>query len=164
MKLKIKIDNNIYSLPLTKNPVSMSTVSTFNNELQFVESVVSKDVPGKLTINNVTYSAYSVQNLVSKVPSSSGVAYSRIDDKGVCTTETQTYTTIPLTFSKDEMSSLVDILKTLASYSHTHSAEDSSRNIETSTTYDGQEYYCTNHNNNNNHVNKGNHCNDSGGW
>ena len=165
MKLKVKVDNNIYSLPLTKNPISASTVSTFNNELQFVESVISKDVPGKLTINNVTYSAYSVQNLVSKVPSSSGVAYSSIDDFGVHTTQTQTYTTIPLTFSKDEMSSLVDILKTLATYSHTHTKKDSYiKNIETSTTYDGQEYYCTNHNNNNNHVNKGNHCNDSGSW
>ena len=90
MKLKVKVDNNIYSLPLTKNPISASTVSTFNNELQFVESVISKDVPGKLTINNVTYSVYRVQNLVSKVPSSSGVAYSSIDDSGVHTTQTQT--------------------------------------------------------------------------
>lgn len=164
MKLKIKIDNNIYSLPLTKGPLSTESIAAFDQDLQFAESVVSKDTPGKLTINNVTYSAYEVQDLKSLVPSSSGTAYSRVDDSGVTTSQTQVYSTTPIKFSKTEMNSLVEILKTLATYSHTHSKTDSGQNIASSTAYAGKEYYCSNHGNNNNHVNKGDNCNDSGWW
>lgn len=163
MELKIKINSNIYSLPLTNGPVSTESIAAFDQDLQFAESVISKDTPGTLTINNVTYSAYQAQDLKSLVPNSSGTAYSRTDDSGITTEETQVYSTSPVQFSAAEMSSLVDILKTLATYSHTHSKTDDGI-TETTTTYDGQEYYCTNHNNNRNHVNKGDNCNNYGLW
>ena len=45
MELKIKINSNIYSLPLTKGPVSTESIAAFDQDLQFAESVLSKDTP-----------------------------------------------------------------------------------------------------------------------
>ena len=165
MDLKIRIDKDtIYSLPLTKNQMSPEAVQTFEDDVALVNGVLTIEKPGVLTFKDVRYSVLERSKLKSTVPKSERTVLSRKDQDNKAIYTTQKYTVVPIEFSNDESQNLVEILRTLAKYSHTHSLNDSAYNVETSVKrLDSKDYHC-HHCSYQAHWGCGNHCDNNGNW
>lgn len=165
MDLKIRIDKDtIYSLPLTKNQMSPEAVQTFEDDVALVNGVLTIEKPGVLTFEDVRYSVYERSKLESTVPKGERTVSSRKDQDNKATYKTQKYTVDPIEFSNDESQNLVEILRVLATYSHTHSSKDSAYNVETSVKrLDSKDYHCA-HCSHQAHWGCGNHCDNKGNW
>lgn len=163
MEADIKIDDTIYKVPLTKNPLSNLTDS-FTTEADFLSESLPSDKPGTLTINDVQYNAYKGSQVVSNVPetSSSMTSYNAHDNQ--VDTYSTSYSTSPVTFSSTETASLVKILKKLATYSHTHSSSSTGWSGNPDVTVERNTWDCVHHGNCQVHSYRADNCDSSGTW
>ena len=149
MNLKLFINRKLYTVPLTQKSISQEELKSFTDDVKLMGDVVKApdivDTPGKLEIKDVKYTVFQgAGKLESKVPKSTKIVYETHHGDNKQESFKLTFTTDPVAFSEEESTSLVQILRKLATYSHTHDPkhDPDPEQVGQTKTYNTNDYYC----------------------